>query len=88
MEFDYDKLKELLTDELYNTYEMDLEVLKTKNPKNIMKDFELVNIKMISLEESNDIYIAKVIMEVKFIDYVENKDSHIILRGGATKKVR
>ena len=46
MEFDYNKLKEILSDELYNPYEVDLEVLKTKNQKNIMKDFELFESKL------------------------------------------
>ena len=81
MEFNYDKLKEILTDELYNTYEMDLEVLKTKNQKNIMKDFKLKQIKLIDLKETNEKYTAKVVLEVEFIDYIEDINDHKILRG-------
>lgn len=87
MEFDYDKLKELLTDELYNTYYMDLEVLKSKNQKNIMKDFELVETKLIGLKEENGKYIAKVMLEVKFIDYIEDSNTHKVLRGSSGRKL-
>ena len=87
MEFDYDKLKNILSDELYNSYEMDLEALKIKNQKNIMKEFELINTKLISLKEENNKYIAKVVMEVKFIDYIEDFKTHKILRGNDNNKV-
>lgn len=87
MEFDYDKLKELLTDELYNTYLMDLEALKIKNQKNVMKSFELIETKLVNLKEENNQYIAKVILEVKFIDYIEDSNTHKLLRGSNTHKL-
>jgi hypothetical protein len=87
MEFDYDKLKELLTDELYNTYLMDLEALKIKNQKNVMKSFELIETKLVNLREENNQYIAKVILEVKFIDYIEDSNTHKLLRGSNTHKL-
>ena len=42
MNFDYEKLKELCSDELYNSYKSDLEVLKSKHCKNIMQDFNKI----------------------------------------------
>ena len=87
MKFDYDKLRKLLSDELYNTYLMDLEALKVKNQKNIMKDFELIESKMFKLEEENNTYIAKVTVEVEFIDYVEDSKTHEVLRGSNSKKL-
>lgn len=87
MNFDYDKLKELLTDELYNTYLMDLEELKLKNQRNTMKDFELIETRLISLKEENNTYIAQVYLNVKFYDYVENPSTGIILRGTDRRKL-
>ena len=87
MEFDYDKLKKLLTDELYNMYVMDLEVLKSKHQKNIMRGFELVITNLIDLKKENSKYIAKVLIEVKFIDYIEDSITHKVLRGSDTDKL-
>ena len=87
MDFDYDKLKDLLTDELYNTYVMDLDALKLKNQKNVMKDFQLLDNKLIYLEEQNDKYIARVVLEVKFYDYIEDSKTHKVLRGSSRTKL-
>lgn len=87
MNFDYDKLKELLTDELYNNYVMQLDTLKLKNHKNTMRDFELIEICLSSLKEENDKFIAEVYLNVKFYDYVENIKSGIILRGTPNRKL-
>jgi len=87
MEFDYDKLKELLTDELYNTYYMQLETLKIKNQKNTMKDFELIDSKLVDLKEENDKYIAQVVLNVKFFDYIEDIKTNRVLRGTSRTKV-
>lgn len=87
MNFDYDKMKKLLTDELYNTYLMDLEALKIKGHKNTMKDFELIETKLIDLKEENSTYVAKTYLKVKFYDYVENLDTGMVLRGTDRRKL-
>lgn len=86
-DFDYDKLKELVTDELYNTYIMDLEALKIKNHKNTMKGFELIDSCLFDLKEENGLYVAKVCLNVKFYDYIENCETGIILRGSPNRKL-
>ncbi len=86
MNFDYDKLKELLTDELYNTYLMDLEALKIKNQKNTMKDFNLIKSGLISLVEENNTYIAKVLVNTEFYDYIEDINTGKVLRGTSNRK--
>lgn len=87
MNFDYDKLKDLVTDELYNSYVMQLDALKLKNHKNTMKDFELINSCIFDLKEENGVYIAKVGLNVKFYDYIENVNTGMILRGTANRKL-
>lgn len=87
MNFDYDKLKELVTDELYNSYVMQLDALKVKNQKNTMKGFELIDSYIVDLKEENDKYIAKVYLNVSFYDYVENINTGIILRGTSNRKL-
>ena len=56
MNFDYDKLRSLLSDELYNTYSSQLKVLSRKKQKNIMSDFKLISHKIVFAEKQNDIY--------------------------------
>lgn len=87
MNFDYDKLKELLTDELYNSYVMQLDVLKSKNHKNVMKGFELIESHIYDLKEENELYIVKVFLDVSFLDYIENVNTGIIVRGSVNNKV-
>lgn len=87
MNFDYDKLKDLVTDELYNSYVMDLDVLKVKNQKNTMKDFELIYSYIFDLKEENGKYIAKVYLDVCFYDYIENINTGAVVRGTQNRKL-
>lgn len=41
MNFDYDKIKELVSDEMYNMYVNQLETLKVKNQKNMMEEINM-----------------------------------------------
>ena len=81
IEFDYDKLKKLLSDELYNTYVIQLDELKLKNQKNIMKDFNLISSGITDFKKQNFKYVVKVQLEVEFIDYVEDSETHKVVRG-------
>ena len=85
MNFDYDKLKENLTDELYNQYVMQLDTLKVKNEKNIMSDFELKDIMFTNLITNNN--TRKIIIEllVEFYDYIEKSGK--VVRGTNNRKV-
>lgn len=86
MEFDYDKLRLLLTDELYNSYILQLDSLKVKNHKNVMEDFVLIESHIYNLKEENGMYVAEVYLEVMFKDYVQNKDG-MVVRGSANNNV-
>ena len=86
MEVDYDKLRLLLTDELYNSYILQLDSLKVKNHKNVMEDFVLIESHIYNLKEENGMYVAEVYLEVMFKDYVQNKDG-MVVRGSANNNV-
>lgn len=81
MEFDYDKLRELCSDELYNTYESQLEALKLKNGKNIMDNFELVFSDITGLKEIDGVVIIDMYLKVSFNDFVIDVDSKKVTRG-------
>ena len=80
MNFDYDVLRENLTDELYNMYESQLKTLKIKNQKNIMKEIVLDNIQILSIDAVGELEEVKVYLCVSQYDYVEDKN-HKVLRG-------
>ncbi len=87
MNFDYDKLRELCTDELYNSYVSQLEVLKLKNGQNIMKYFTLENIKILDVRVDNEVIIVNVYMRIKFYDYVIDKKTNRAIRGSKNKRI-
>lgn len=87
MNFDYDMLRKLCTDELYNSYLAQLEVLKAKNGKNIMEYFENVASKITSIHEENGLITIQVFMAVSFYDYVINTTTNSVTRGNKNRKI-
>lgn len=85
MEYDYDTLRELLTDELYNQYEMQLDTLKLKNEKNVMSNFEYISANITNVFKEKDSLIVRIKMSVAFFDYI-TKDGNVV-RGSNSKKL-
>ena len=85
-EFNLDELKDQLTDELYNTYNSQLKVLKAKKEKNIMTDFERQKVSIIDFQRTNKEYTVKVLLKAKFYDYIINQHD-VVLRGKKDIKV-
>lgn len=81
MNFDYDKLKTLCTDELFESYKSDLDVLKKKNGKNIMKFFIKRDIYIKDIEKNDDHYIIDLVLDVAFFDYVIDENTKSVIRG-------
>lgn len=80
-EFDYKKLRELLTDELYNTYHMQLKALKAKKQKNVMSDFKPLEVLITNFTKNKDkTYTFDCVLHIAFYDYVENANGDV-LRG-------
>lgn len=85
MNFDYEVLRKYTSDELYNLYYSELEVLKLKKEQNIMEEFELHNFEITEMEHSTNKIALEVHMIVDCYDYVINKNKRVI-RG--TKKYK
>lgn len=86
-EFDYDKLRELCTDELYNSYKSQLETLKLKNGKNIMNDFSQNCTGIIDINNVNGDIVLTAFLSVSFYDYVINTISNKVTRGNKFQKI-
>ena len=81
-EINYSLLRNLCTDELFNTYKADLEVLKLKNGKNIMSSFSRITDSI--KEEGNKVIYS---LEVEFYDFVIDTTNNRIIRGNDYRKV-
>lgn len=86
MNFDNHSLNNLLTDELYNMYSSQLDILKSKGQKNIMSDFEFVDAKILNIYEQNGILNLKLFLNVKMYDYVVDYYNKTV-RGSDNKKI-
>ena len=86
MNFDYDKMRENVTDEMYNMYKSQLTTLKVKNQTNVMKDFNLLGFNIIGMDIKNNTISLTVTMQVECYDYITNKDNKTV-RGTDKKKV-
>ena len=81
MNFNYDALRKLCTDELYNQYKTLLETLKLKNEQNIMSNFIVKNLTIYDIKKANDIIEVSIYLDIKFRDYVINTNTNKIVRG-------
>ena len=86
MNIDYNKLQQLLTNELYNTYKSQLKSLEIKHQKNIMDSFELVENRIVSYDYKNNELTLKTYLKVKFYDYVVDKNNKV-LRGNKNRRI-
>ena len=86
MNFDYDKLKELVTDELYNTYCAQLERFKIKKQKIVIKKKKKIDAKIIKIKKENNTLSVKVYLNVSMYDYIID-ENHNLVRGSKKSKI-
>ena len=86
MNFDYDGLRKHLTDELYNTYMMQLDALKVKGQQNIMKDFENIAVKITNITEESGMVNVTVYLHTAMYDYVVDNNKKVV-RGKDNHKI-
>lgn len=86
MSFDYEKIRSLVTDELYNQYKMQLDTLKVKNEYNKMSDFTFYNCIITDIYEENSQTAITIELLVSFYDWIEcNKE---VIRGSSKEKIK
>lgn len=81
MNFDTSSIREMTTDEIYNMYSSQLETLKLKGQKNIMKDISLIDSKIIFIEKVGHVITTNVYMKVRCYDYVIKESTGEVVRG-------
>lgn len=86
MNFDYELLRGLLSDELYNQYKMQLDILKVKNQKNVMKDIKFVLSGIVSIDKKDNSETIVTFLKVSMFDYIINQNGKVV-RGSRHKKL-
>ena len=84
MNFDYKRLRELVSDELYNTYYNQLETLKLKGQRNVMEGFNLQYIKLLSTKEENGVIEYCIELKVSLYDYLVDANG-VTVRGSNSR---
>lgn len=88
MNFKLDDVKNVITDEMYNMYESQLDIMQTKGEQNIMKDFKEKGAFVRDVVvQNNDITITAVYI-VEFYDYIANAKTGKVLTGTNRRKLR
>lgn len=85
-DFNIQLLRNYTTDELYNLYKKQLEVLKRKHRKKISEDFKLIYFNIVGMEIKKETVSLTVFMKIECFDYKINQTGKII-RGSKRKKV-
>jgi len=86
--FNYDELRLLTTDEIFNMYSSQLNTLELKNQTNVMKEVEKVNVKIISVTNTNGIITVESYLKIDCYDYVIDNQTNKVLRGNDKYKAR
>ena len=81
MNFDYDKMKNLVSDEMFNMYHSQLQTLELSNQKNIMKKIKYNSCELLSLEENEETLNIKVKLNVRCYDYIVNSKTNDLIKG-------
>ena len=84
-DFDYDTIRSMVTDELYNQYEMQLDTLKVKNEKNVMSDFVYKDAMITNINSENNKITVTIELICSFYDYIEKNGS--VTRGTKATKI-
>lgn len=82
--FDYNKINQLCTDTQYSYNARELNSLKQKNLKNVIKEIEIKNTKITSANNYSSQLVINFLIEAKYYDYVV--DLNNILKSGNNKK--
>lgn len=78
MNFDYNRLRELVSDELYNMYFNELQTLQLKGQRNIMEGFKINQISLVNKKEDNGVIEYCANLNVSFYDYIIDAQGNVV----------
>lgn len=87
MEYDYDMLRKYLTKDLYDYYYEQLEGLKKRKYKNIIKDYEVLNTKIYQVINEHDMLIVNVYLNIRMFDYMIDINTGECINGDENNQI-
>lgn len=87
MDFDTDTIRDIVTDEMFNMYSMQLDTLRAKKQQNIMSSIKLHKFVITDIKEENNMVSITTNMSISMYDYIVNKETKQVLRGSSSTKV-
>lgn len=88
MNFKLDDVKGVITDEMFNMYQDQLDTLEVKGQQNVMKDFKNTRAYLKDVSAQNNTITITAVYVVEFYDYIAEQATGKVLRGSSTRKVR
>lgn len=88
MNFELEKVHNIITDEMFNMYESQLSSMEIKGEQNIMSGFVLRDSAITNCVDQNDNVEVTAKYIIEFYDYIIEKESGKVLRGSKTNKLR
>ena len=88
MNFDLEKVRDCITDEMFNMYESQLASMEMKGEQNIMKGFNKINYCITDALKENNILEIKAKYYVSFYDYIINRKTKKVIRGNSNTKIK
>ena len=88
MNFELDKVRDVITDEMFNMYESQLTSMEMKGEQNIMEDFKLLNSAITNASLQNNMLQVTTRYIIEFYDYIVKKDTKQVVRGNSNTKIR
>jgi len=79
-DFNYDAMRKITSDEMFNSLKMQLEPLEEKNQKNVLENIELLGAGVLDIKKTGKIESVDVILYVRQRDYVID-DKNYVVRG-------
>ena len=80
-----EKVKDLLTNDLYNMYKSEIVGLKAKKQRNAMSNFKYVGGQLLSVTETNCTLNIKIALQVECKDYMLDENTNTVCRGSSSK---
>ena len=86
MNFDLEKIKELVSEDIYNNYQKQLEKLKKDNQKNMMEKIEYKSNKIKDIQIVNNIEKVAYELKVTCLDYIIDNKEKVVKGSKKTKR--
>jgi len=85
--FEFNTLRRLTTDELFNNLRTQLEVLQYKGGINIKSDFSCIDLFISDIREMKDLLAVDVTLAISYYDYIIDSETGNFIRGNKHTKI-